>query len=259
MSITAGTISLVSVGSTTASLSATAATAGTPPYTQQWYRSTTSGFSPGVGNLISGATGLTLSDSGLIPNTSYYYKVVYTDSTSATATATQLLVSTTAPVLNPNQFAQFPFLGAVDLNFNYDTVAVQIAATQMTGLYAGAAVKISPQSVANSVPQVIGCAADSDNVLGFINFDIKSIQFGGSTFNASQFAQVSTGGNVIYLYATGAITQGTQVTLDLTSQGGVAQATGSSGNTIVGWAYDGAAAAGALIRVKLITPSFLLD
>ena len=43
---------------------------------------------------------------------------------------------------------------------------------------------------------------------------------------------------------------------DVTTQGGVAAKVGSSGANIVGYAYDGAAAAGALIRVKLAAPSY---
>jgi len=255
MSLTAGALSQVSVGSTTAVLLSAAATSGTAPYTYQWYRSTTTGFSPGAGNIIAGATSLSLSDSGLIPNTQYYYKVVATDSatpTPATATSSQLAVSTSAPVLSQNAFTQSPFLGTIDLRFDYNTVSAQIDVSQVGGIYAGAAVKLVPSSQPNSAPKVIGCSANTDEVFGFINFDIKTVQY-----VAGSLCEVSQAGNVIYLYATGAIQQGKQVQLDLTSQGGVAQAVGSSAANIVGWAYDGAAAAGALIRVRLLCPSFL--
>jgi hypothetical protein len=60
MTLTAGAITQTAVTDTTASLVVAAATGGTRPYTYQWYRSTTSGFSPGGGNIISGATALTL-------------------------------------------------------------------------------------------------------------------------------------------------------------------------------------------------------
>jgi len=52
MSITAGTITLNSFTYSTANLTATAATGGTGPYTYQWYRSTTTGFTPGAGNIL---------------------------------------------------------------------------------------------------------------------------------------------------------------------------------------------------------------
>ncbi len=252
MTLTAGVISLVSVASTTASLSATAATGGTSPYTYQWYRSTDTGFTPGGGNIIAGATSLSLSDTGLIPGTLYYYKVVATDTghSNDTVEYTQLAVTTAAPVLSPNQFAQTSYLGVIDMRFDYDTVSVLIDVSQATALYAGSAVKIVDS--ADGVPKVVGCAANSDEVLGFINFDIKTVQF-----LAGMPAEISMAGNVIYLYATAAIARGVQVSLDLTTRGGVRGAAGNTGDDIVGWAYDKATAAGQLIRVFLKTPSFL--
>lgn len=252
MSLAAGALSQVSVSANSDSLVSAVATGGTAPYTYQWYRSVVSGFSPGGGNLIAGATSLTLNDTGLTPNTQYYYKVVVTDSAAATATSAQLAVLTSATTLNPNAFAQSPIVGMIDMRFDYDTVSVMIDPAQMSPLYAGMAVKVT-QTV-SGVPSVVGCAADSDEVFGFINFDIKTVQY-----LAGNMAEISQAGNVMYLYSTGAIARGSQVTLDLSTGGGVAQATGSSGNNIVGWAFDLAAAAGVLIRVKLSVPSFQLD
>lgn len=255
MALTAGTLSQLSVSSNSDSLAATAATGGTGPYTQQWYRSTATGFTPGAGNLIAGATALTLMDTGLTPNTQYFYKVVYTDTGNAGATITsaQLAVATTAASLNPNQFSLTPFLGTIDLRYNYNTRSAQIALSQTTALYPGAAVKIVPGTGSgNSVPQVVGVAADTDEVWGFINFDIKTTQF-----LAGSPCELSMAGNVMYLYSTGAISQGSQVTVDITTMGGVGQKVTSSGANIVGYAYDGAASAGQLIRVSLQTPSYL--
>lgn len=251
MSVTAGALSQVSVGSNVASLSSAAATGGTGPYTYQWYRSTTTAFSPAAGSLIAGATALALSDSGLIPNTAYFYKVVATDTGAgnATSTSAQLAVTTLATTLSPNQFAQAPVVGMIDMRFDYDTISVQIDVSQVGALYAGMAVKIVDS--ADGVPKVVGCAADSDEVFGFINFDIKSVQF-----VAGSMAEISQAGNVIYLYATGAIARGVQVVLDLSTGGGVQAAAGNTGDNIVGWAFDKATAAGALIRVKLTCPSF---
>lgn len=254
MALTAGTLSQSSVSSNGAQLSTTPATGGVGPYTYQWYRSTTTGFSPGGGNIITGATGLTLNDSSLIPNTPYYYKVVYTDTgaSNATVTSTQLVATTTAPGLNPNQFAQTPFLGQIDLRFNYDTISAQIDTTQSTPVYAGQAVKLVDS--ADGAPKVIACTAITDEVFGFINFDIKTVQY-----VAGSLCEVSLSGNVIYLYAAGAIARGAQVCLSVVSPGSVAAATGASTANIVGFAYDKASAAGALIRIKLNTPSFLFD
>lgn len=252
MSLTAGVITLVSASANQVSLSATAASGGTGPYTQQWYISTTSGFSPGAGNIVAGATNLSAVISGLIPGTQYYAKVVYTDTgaSNATVTATQFAVSTTAPVQNINSFAQSPQLGMIDQRFDYNTTSVQIDVSQVGVLKAGAAVKIVDSS--DGVPKVIGCAANSDEVFGFINYDIKDI-----SFVAGMAAEISMAGNVMYLYATTAISRGARVQLDLSTNGGVAALVGSSGADVVGWAFDKASAAGALIRVHVNTPSFL--
>lgn len=251
MATTAGALSLVSKTSTTASLESAAASAGTAPYSYQWYRSTTSGFTPGAGNIIAGATALTLNDTGLIPGTQYYYKVVATDSsgTPVTGTSAQLGVETDPPVQNPNQFAQSSLLGMLDLRFNNETVAAQIDSSESETLYAGQAVKIVDS--ADGIPKVIACTADSDEVFGFINYNIKDIGY-----EAGDRCEISQAGNVMYLYATGAIARGAQVTLDVTTRGGVATKTSSSGDRIVGYAFDKASAAGALIRVKLGVPSF---
>lgn len=252
MSLGVGPISQLSVSDTKAALSCVAGSGGTGPYTYQWYRSTTSGFSPGAGNIIAGATALTLNDSGLIPNTQYYYVVVVTDTGNgnATANSAQFALTTAPQSLSPNQFAQVPLVGMIDMRFPYNTVSVQIDASQATPLYAGAAVKIVDS--ADGVPKVVGCAANSDEVMGFINFDIKTVQF-----VAGSMAEISMAGNVMYLMATGAISRGVQVSLDLTTMGGVRAASGHTGDDIVGWAYDKAAAAGTPIRVFLKTPSFL--
>jgi hypothetical protein len=251
MATTAGALSLISVASTTASVSSAVATGGaTPPYTYQWYRSTVTGFTPGGGNIISGATALLLNDSGLTPGTQYFYKMVSTDTSSPTvsATSTQLNVGSSQPVLDPNQFTETGFLGTTDLRFNGNTVAVEIDASQSGSLYAGQAVKIVDS--ADGIPKVVGCAANSDNVMGFINFDIKS-----KVFSAGSKCEISMAGNCIYLYATTAIARGAQVTLALGTNGGVASK--NSGDNIVGWAYDKASAIGQLIRVMLVTPSYL--
>lgn len=252
MSLAVGPITQLSVSDTSVSLSCAAASGGTGPYTYQYYVSTTTGFSPGGGTLVAGATDLDEIISGLIPNTQYYAKVVVTDTGNgnATANSAQLALTTAPQTLSQNQFAQNALVGMIDMRFPYNTVSVQIDISQATALYAGAAVKMVDSD--GGVPKVVGCSADSDEVLGFINFDIKTVQF-----VAGSLAEISMAGNVIFLFATGAIARGVQVSLDLTTMGGVRSAAGNTGDDIVGWAYDKSLAAGTLIRVFLKTPSFL--
>jgi len=250
MAFAAGVASVLAVGSNTAQLSATAATGASGTVTYQWYRSTSSGFTPGVGNIIAGATSLTLNDSGLIPNTPYYWKLQATDSSGpTTVTYTQVTATTTPQSLSQNQFQQSGVVGWVDMPYNTNTVAVQIDVSQATPLYAGSAVKMVDS--ADGIPKVVGCSANSDEVLGFINYDIKNV-----AFLAGNKAEISMKQNIIYLYATAAIARGAKVTLDLTSPGSVGPLVSSSGDDIVGWAYDKAPAAGTLIRVFLECPYF---
>jgi hypothetical protein len=86
-SLAAGTASFVSSGPGGISLSATDATSGTAPYTYQWQRSTTSGS--GFSDLT-GETSLTATDDTASAGTLYYYRLVYTDNASATATSNEV-------------------------------------------------------------------------------------------------------------------------------------------------------------------------
>lgn len=252
MALTAGVLTQDSVSPTQAVVESAVAVSGTTPYSYAWYQSTVTGFTPGGSNVLTGVTGLgPQTISGLTPGTQYYYKVVVTDSagTPATATSSQLSVLTTQPVLDQNQFAQVPFLGQMDLRFNPSVVEVVIDSSQSGVLYAGQAVKMVDN--AGGVPKVIGCSANSDEVYGFITYDIKN-----KTYSAGDACTMALRNSVMFLYATEAIARGVQVQLAISTKGGVATKTGSSGADIVGWAYDKASAAGQLIRIWLDVPSF---
>lgn len=248
MSVTAGALSKVLVGQSTAILSSAVATGGTGPYTYQWYRSTTTGFSPGAGNILSGQTSLSLNDSGLLAGTSYFYVVVATDTGagSATSNSTQLTVLT-QPALSQNQFAQQPIVGMVDMKVGpTNVIACQVDVSVSTQIYPGQSVKIVANT-AGGVPKVAPISAKSDPAFGVAIFNIKDLQY-----VAGQNLEVAMIGSIVWMYATGAITQLTRVCIDPTYIGGV-QATGNTA-TWIGWAFDGAAAAG-LIRVMLLENS----
>lgn len=256
MTYVVGPVSLVSqtsdpVNGAVVTLSSVAASGGTGPYNYQYYFSTVTGFSPGAGNIAAGATSLVSALSGLIPGTQYYAKIRATDTglSNTTVDSAQFAFVSIAPQLSQNQFSETSLLGVLDQHLDFNTISVQIDPSQATPLSFGAAVKMV-DSATGGAPSVVACSADSDNVLGFINFNLKTI-----LFTAGNMCEISIGGNVIYLYATAAIARGAQVCLDLTTNGGVQPST--TGNNIVGWAYDKATAPGQLIRVYLKTPSFL--
>lgn len=88
--LTAGTASLSSVTASQIVVTCGAAADGTAPYTYQWYRSTTPNFTPGAGNILTGATTLTYTDTTPVFGTDYYYILVVTDNASATAQSNQI-------------------------------------------------------------------------------------------------------------------------------------------------------------------------
>ncbi len=253
MGFTAGALSLVSKSDTKATVSSAVAVSGTTPYSYQWYRSTTSGFSPGGGNILTGKTSLLLQDSALIPNTTYYYKVVATDSaaTPLTATSSQLAVTTDSQSLNPNQFTETTIRGALDLRLNFNTVAVQVYTSETGELYPGSPVKLVDS--AGGVPKVVAITASTDEIFGFVNFDIKS-----RAFVAGDMMEVSIKGNVMWMYAAAAIARGAKCVFDYANNG-VGPISGAGAETLVGWAYDKASAQGDLIRVYIETPYFGKD
>jgi lysophospholipase L1-like esterase len=87
---TSGVATFSSADATTINMVCTAASGGTGSKTYQWYRSTTSGFTPGGGNILSGATSLSLADTAsLSVGPIYFYKLVTTDAAAQTATSNQ--------------------------------------------------------------------------------------------------------------------------------------------------------------------------
>jgi hypothetical protein len=96
--LTASTLSATTVTKTSQTLAASSPSGGTSPYSYQWYRSTVSGSASSVavsGNAVAGATGLSFSDSGLTPQTTYYYVLKVIDSASSSATVLSTVL--TAP------------------------------------------------------------------------------------------------------------------------------------------------------------------
>jgi hypothetical protein len=259
MALTPGVITIGAVGSNTVQLLATKPSTGTGPFTYQWYRSIESGFVPGPGNAIgapieSDEASIEYMDTTATPGTKYYYDLVATEDGPSPDTANYAPVSATtkAPTLNPNQFGLQPYLGMLDQSFNTNSISVMIDASQLTGITPGTPLKIV--SSVGGVPKVAACTSNTDKVAGYLNYNIKD-----AVFTAGMPATMSADMNVMYLYATGAITRGEQVCCEVATVGGVSQATGSSGKRIVGWAFDAAAGEGKLIRIMLKTPTFALD
>lgn len=144
-----------------------------------------------------------------------------------------------------NQFAQSPTQGGLDLKFNSQTISCQVDVSSASPLIAGQAVKMVDS--AGGVPKVVECAANDDDVFGFVNYSLKDASFGDyDQVEVSAFA-----GNVMWMTASAAIARNAKVMIVVS---GSKVATATSGKTIVGRALDKAAADGDLIRVYIDLP-----
>lgn len=252
MPVTVGPITNLGNTANSVQLSVAAAAGGTAPYTYQWYKSFTTGFTPGAAYLIPGATALTLTDQNLLPNTNYFYKVVATDSVAATGTSAEKEVTTAdGTALEINSFQQSPILGQVDMGYNTNTLSVVLdSSVGTTHVLPGTAVKqVAPTGVTagsglNTVPHVVPCSADDDDVLGFIQFSMKDQFFVGASP-----CEISADQNVQYQMATANGVAGDDAQLDLSVVGGVQSVVGSSGATVVGKFVD-TPVVGNLARVR---------
>jgi hypothetical protein len=132
-----------------------------------------------------------------------------------------------------------------DLRMNSQSIACQVDSSSAGGLVPGQAVKMV--DLGGGIPKVVECAADTDDVFGFINYDIKS-----QAFAVGDKVEVSAlRGNVMYMTASAAVARNAKVMIVVASKK-VAVAT--TGKTIVGRALDKAAADGDLIRVVIDLP-----
>lgn len=147
---------------------------------------------------------------------------------------------------SPNQFKQSVVQGQLDLRFNGETISCQIDASEAGTLVPGEAVKLVDS--AGGIPKVEKIAADTDEIFGFINYDIKN-----ADFKAEDACEVSRAGNIMHMTASAAIARGVEVCY---ANASVKVKNLVATNTIVGYALDKAAADGDLIRVVIATPSF---
>lgn len=114
---------VLSTTASTASLTDVGASGGTGTYFYQWYRSTIAGFSPNASTALAGQISLSITDSGLQPNTNYFYKIVVIDSVGNSAASTALSINTL-----PGPLA----IGAL-VEVNVSTVSAEVTAPSPTG------------------------------------------------------------------------------------------------------------------------------
>lgn len=148
--------------------------------------------------------------------------------------------------LNQNQFAMTPIQGALDLPYNFNTKACQVDSSVVTALLPAQPVKI--QTDIGGVPKLVAAALDTDDIFGFVNYNLKN-----ANFPALAAVEVSNKGNVMWMQASGAISRGAKLNVVIATVGMV-QSDAGGGKTVIGRALDGAANSGDLIRVEIGTP-----
>lgn len=247
MAITSGVLSLVTQNSEFIQAQATPATDGVGPYEYQWHKGATAGFTPSGGTAIAGATDLILKDSGNIPNTTVYYKLVSTDTGASNAEATSAALTVVIPNSSPaiNSFEQKPVAGMVDLPISPNTISAQVDSSETGTIYNGEPIMLVPD--AHGVPKVKKLTDGSSIPYGVVNFSVKR-----NAYKAGDALEISQDGNVVFVYASEAIARGAKVSYDYTDKAFKTQA---GVEPVIGSAFDGAVAKGSLFRLRLSVPS----
>jgi hypothetical protein len=224
-SLANGSLSASSVGSTTATVADSGASGGTSPYSYQWYRSTSSGFTPGGGNIVSGATSATLNDTGLTPSTTYYYKNIVTDHVGATATSSQLTVTTSAGStgISVTNSALFWSPGNWD-HLTSGTFGVSVDTMQATA--AGAYLKFQVSGTVN-----LSLGIDNATNSGFPSGDMPTVRY---SINGAAFTDVQLGPGQATLGLSSSLSTGSTYSVEVyfkasSSTNGYADVWGSSG------------------------------
>lgn len=148
-----------------------------------------------------------------------------------------------------NQFAQSAQQGMLDLTFNPNTLSCKISENETATLVPGSPVKL--EDSAGGVPKVLLCTADTDNVFGFVSYNLKK-----SSFVAGDSVEISFYGNVMYMLSGAAIARGALVEADVSASTVI---TSAGVNPVCGMALDKATGASQLIRVFIIPTTSLLS
>lgn len=144
-----------------------------------------------------------------------------------------------------NQFVQSVEKGMLDLTIGVRSViSCQIDSSSAGSLVAGQAVKLV--NVAGGIPNVVETNTASDDIFGFIVYNIKDQSYDAGEKVEIAFYRAA----IMYMEASAAIVPQAKVMISASQTVATATAT----NRIVGTALDKASASGALIRVMIDLP-----
>lgn len=149
-----------------------------------------------------------------------------------------------------NAFTQKPEKGMIDLRISTGSVlSCMVDTSSAGGLVPGQSVKLV--NVAGGIPNVVECAANSDDVFGFVTYDIKN-----ASLPAGSAVEIAFNiGTVMFMEASAAIVPYAKVGVVIS---GSKVVTATTGLRVVGFALDKAAASGDLIRVVIQLPGAIV-
>lgn len=146
---------------------------------------------------------------------------------------------------NINSFAQTPVQGQMDQSTLGTVINCRVSSAQATALVAGQAVKLDTTKT-GGVPAVLALAANTDNIFGFVVQNVKD-----QSHAAGALVEIAQFGSIMYMTAGAAITRGASLEVTNSTKKVI---TNAGTNTLMGYAFDAAAADGDLIRVAIQAP-----
>lgn len=148
-------------------------------------------------------------------------------------------------VQNPNQFAQTPEVGQLDLqNGGNNVISCIHKVGETTPLVAGQAVKLVDSYT--DIPSVEACDADTEIPWGFVVRNLKD-----PDFPAEARLEVARVGTVMFVNAGAAFARGANISYQVATGKFIAQA---STDTISGQAFDKSGADNTIVRM-IINPA----
>lgn len=142
---------------------------------------------------------------------------------------------------NSNQFKQEVVKGLIDLLIGGNIIPCRVYSSEGSALVPGQAVKL--YDGAGGTPIITAVTADTDKIFGYVPYSLKD-----SSFAAGAAVEIAFEGAVVYLEASAAIARGAKL---MAVVSGNKVATSVAGKSVIGFAFDKAAASGDLIRVYL--------
>lgn len=148
-----------------------------------------------------------------------------------------------------NQFALGNETGRLTLGVNTNVFPAKVYPSSTAVIVPGMAVRLIDSADSEIL---IDAAAATDKIFGFVTYSSKQLPFGATSNNIVEVASATCS---MYMETNAAIARGALLEYVAPASGNGPRVVTSAGtNKIVGIALDKATAAGALIRVNILSP-----